>query len=439
MGATTVKVGKIGATFRAATLPVLRGEPEHGDGSVRFRQTVGGRTALPLPRPVPHPPYVRWQAPLVWTTLVVTLRADGTSDVELTGASAFPRHWVYDATGRIVLKSGLADQGGWMAHSFGERTPWADHDREALVVAVESELERQLSTDIMQGGERPEIRNLQEGAQLTKQGDPGDELYLVLDGVVRVDVDGRALAELGPGAVIGERALLEGGTRTSTVTAITPLRVAVASRDRHRPRPPPHPRRVPPPRGPGRSRLTRRTPPGSYSRSYGRRTKTSVGALSKPWGRTTEAGGRPQTVGRACRNHAAVRRDANPATPDVVEHVETFAKRWTVETQGPYDEREPDPRWSSSERSEWTVETGRSDQGTPQARRSRSNRPSINASRFSRDHPWTCFSMAMRLGDRVEPSAQTSSTGRRRCVYLAPSVSELCWKTRRSMLMVLPT
>ena len=36
---------------------------------------------------------------------------------------------------------------------------------------------------------------------LTKQGDVGDELYLVLDGVVSVDVDGNALAELGPGAV----------------------------------------------------------------------------------------------------------------------------------------------------------------------------------------------------------------------------------------------
>ena len=39
------------------------------------------------------------------------------------------------------------------------------------------------------------------------------------------------LAELGPGAVIGERALLEGGARTSTVVAVTPLRVAVAARD----------------------------------------------------------------------------------------------------------------------------------------------------------------------------------------------------------------
>jgi hypothetical protein len=231
MGATTVKLGRIGATFRAASLPVLRLDPQRADGSVRFQQTVGGRTGVPLPRPVPHPPYVRWQAPLVWTTLAVTLRPDGTSDVELAGASAFPRHWVYAADGRVTLKSGLADQGRWMAHSFGDRTPWADHDREALVVAVESELERQLSKDIMQGGARPEIRNLAEGSRLTRQGEPGDELYLVLDGVVRVDVDGRALAELGPGAVIGERALLEGGTRTSTVTAVTPLRVAVAARD----------------------------------------------------------------------------------------------------------------------------------------------------------------------------------------------------------------
>ncbi len=84
----------------------------------------------------------------------------------------------------------------------------------------------------MRGGERPEIRTLPEGAELTRQGEPGDELFLVLDGVARVDVDGQALAELGPGAVIGERALLEGGTRTSTVSAVTPLRVAVAARDR---------------------------------------------------------------------------------------------------------------------------------------------------------------------------------------------------------------
>lgn len=231
MGATTVSVGRLGATFRAASLPTIQREPERTGGSVRFVQTVGGRTGVPLPRPVPHPPFVRWQAPTVWTTLALTLRADGTSEVELVGASAFPRHWVYDASGAMCLKSGLADQERWMAHSFGERTPWADRDREALVVAVETELERQLSHDIMRGSHRPEIRRLPEGVQLTRQGEPGDELYLVLDGVVRVDVDGHPLAELGPGAVLGERALLEDGRRTSTVTALTPLRVAAAPRD----------------------------------------------------------------------------------------------------------------------------------------------------------------------------------------------------------------
>jgi len=48
---------------------------------------------------------------------------------------------------------------------------------------------------------------------------------------VDVEVDGRVLGEVGPGAVIGERAILEGGVRTSTVRSTTPVRVAVARVD----------------------------------------------------------------------------------------------------------------------------------------------------------------------------------------------------------------
>ena len=40
---------------------------------------------------------------------------------------------------------------------------------------------------------------------------------------VKVD----AVAELGPGAIVGEKALLEGGTRTATIRAATPCRIAV--------------------------------------------------------------------------------------------------------------------------------------------------------------------------------------------------------------------
>lgn len=231
MGSTTVRVGRVGATFGALSLPSLRSGPDIDGDRATFTQTVGGATGVPLPRPVPHPPFLKWQAPIVWTTLVLTVRADGTSDVELTGASAFPRHWVFGTDGELAFKSGLADQDNWMKHSFGVRTPWSDQDRETLVLAVETALERQMSTEIMRGGAKPEVRRLPKGAALTRQGEPGDELYLVLDGVLSVDVDGRPLAEVGPGAVLGERALLEGGTRTSTLTAVTQVKVAVAARD----------------------------------------------------------------------------------------------------------------------------------------------------------------------------------------------------------------
>jgi Cyclic nucleotide-binding domain len=167
----------------------------------------------------------------VWTTLELTVHADGSTNAAMVGASAFPRHWVYGTDGVIASKSALTDESGWMRHSFGERTPWSDRDRAAFVTEVETQVERQLSAEIMRGGQRPEIRRLPEGSLLTRQGEPGDELYLVLDGVAVVEVDERAVAEVGPGAVVGERAILEEGLRTSTVRATTPLRVAVARRD----------------------------------------------------------------------------------------------------------------------------------------------------------------------------------------------------------------
>jgi CRP-like cAMP-binding protein len=99
------------------------------------------------------------------------------------------------------------------------------------VTAVETALERELAGTIMRGGQKPKVRKLKEGKVLVEQGQLGHELYLLLDGVLSVDVDGAVVAELGPGAIIGERALLEGGRRTSTLKALTPARVAVADTD----------------------------------------------------------------------------------------------------------------------------------------------------------------------------------------------------------------
>jgi CRP-like cAMP-binding protein len=64
------------------------------------------------------------------------------------------------------------------------------------------------------------------GTTLVRQGETGSFVYLILDGVARIEVDGKRLAEYGPGALLGERAMLEGGVRTSTIVAVTKCRVA---------------------------------------------------------------------------------------------------------------------------------------------------------------------------------------------------------------------
>ena len=108
---------------------------------MRFVQTSGGRTGVPAPRRVRRRPFVQWQAPLVWTTLSLTLHADGRSEHALIGASRFPRHWVYGDDNRLSHKSGLTDFKDWYRKSFGKHSPWGDQDSEALVTAVETALE----------------------------------------------------------------------------------------------------------------------------------------------------------------------------------------------------------------------------------------------------------------------------------------------------------
>ncbi len=232
MGATTIKLGPKAATFEAVSLDDVQTDPVRIGNSVRFTQTTGGRTALPAPRHVNRPPFVQFRAPTVWTTLALTIHGDGTVEREVVGASKFPRHWIYDDALVLTEKVGLADFKEWYRTSFGKRTPWGDEESPALVTAVETALERQLSTTIMRGGEKPEVRTVKAGKELVRQGEPGHELFLVLDGVLSVEHDGNPLAELGPGAVLGERAALEGGNRTSTLRAVTKCRVAVVPADR---------------------------------------------------------------------------------------------------------------------------------------------------------------------------------------------------------------
>jgi Cyclic nucleotide-binding domain len=223
---THMRVARFGLTFRAHAFPDLRPEPVVTPTSVTFTQTAGGRPGMPAPRLVRKglPALV---APTVWTTLRLTIHADGRSEGELVGGTPFPRHWVYGDDGGLVQKTATISFEDWYERRPGATgTPWGDEDSPVFVTMAETALERELSRTLMQEG-GPAVRSLEPGAVLTRQGDAVDGLFVVLDGMLAVEVDGEEVGSLGPGAVIGERAALGGGTRTATVVAVTPAKVAV--------------------------------------------------------------------------------------------------------------------------------------------------------------------------------------------------------------------
>ena len=99
--------------------------PKVGDGVVRFTQTAGGQPGMPSPRRVRRRPYLQVSGPVVWSTLALTIRADGTADFEVVGASSFPRHWIYGHDG--TLQPGRPDRLRHLVPGVGRREeliPW---------------------------------------------------------------------------------------------------------------------------------------------------------------------------------------------------------------------------------------------------------------------------------------------------------------------------
>jgi hypothetical protein len=238
VGAARQPAGAAQVGFAAVALPDLRPDPEVGDGWVRFTQTTGGLLSVGMPysqaadsaRGAEAGDPARLAAPAAWTTLALTVHADGRGEQALVGASPFPRHWVYDHAGRLIATSGVVDFTGWQADAWDPFTPWGGRDAPVRATAVETALERELSQVMLDAA--PHWLRLRKGATLVSQGDPGHELYLLFDGLLAVEIDGRTVVELGPGAVVGEVALLDGGRRTATLRAVTPCRVAAVPGDR---------------------------------------------------------------------------------------------------------------------------------------------------------------------------------------------------------------
>jgi CRP-like cAMP-binding protein len=63
------------------------------------------------------------------------------------------------------------------------------------------------------------------GHSIVRQGDPGESFFVVLEGQAKVQVGGRTVNRLIPGDHFGEISILDGGPRSATVDAETPMRL----------------------------------------------------------------------------------------------------------------------------------------------------------------------------------------------------------------------
>ena len=69
--------------------------------------------------------------------------------------------------------------------------------------------------------------DVRDGYTLMRQGDIAQEFFLIVEGRVRIERDGRTVNTLGPGDYLGEIALLSEGRRTATAVTEGPAKLLV--------------------------------------------------------------------------------------------------------------------------------------------------------------------------------------------------------------------
>ncbi|MHB8571604.1 MAG: cyclic nucleotide-binding domain-containing protein [Candidatus Dormibacteria bacterium] len=72
------------------------------------------------------------------------------------------------------------------------------------------------------------------GEPIIRQGHPSHGFYIVVTGSLRVDIDGREVATMGPGDFVGEISMLDRGPATATVTPTEPADLFALSHDQFR-------------------------------------------------------------------------------------------------------------------------------------------------------------------------------------------------------------
>jgi CRP/FNR family transcriptional regulator, cyclic AMP receptor protein len=103
----------------------------------------------------------------------------------------------------------------WSAAMARKSSAYLDHLRSIPLFAACS------SKDLQKIAAAGDEITVPAGSVITDQGQMGREAFVVIGGSVTVRRNGKKVATLGPGAVIGELSLLDHGPRTATVVADT--------------------------------------------------------------------------------------------------------------------------------------------------------------------------------------------------------------------------
>ncbi len=104
----------------------------------------------------------------------------------------------------------------------------ATHTDEKLELLKRSPLLAGLGRkDIEEVGRLVDEVDVQAGHVLMRQGEPAHEFFVIIDGSVQIDRDGRPIRTMGPGEFLGDIGLLTERPRTASATLLTNARLLV--------------------------------------------------------------------------------------------------------------------------------------------------------------------------------------------------------------------
>jgi CRP-like cAMP-binding protein len=108
--------------------------------------------------------------------------------------------------------------------------PRVSHDDRITLLRAVWLFERCTSRELSALADTVVPRLVDDGEVLAREGEEASEFFVIVDGDASASIEGDELARIGPGSFFGELALLDGGPRTATVKAGTPMIVLVMDR-----------------------------------------------------------------------------------------------------------------------------------------------------------------------------------------------------------------